>query len=122
MPRYEASTAYGSVVLDSEEVPISFAHVINPYNVSGMELSIRRQYSLTDPARPVDWNDEDGDGQIVWGPVAIPANSEDDIDISAAGLKFGFDSPYYGDEYLAATGDGSVSPGGEIQAVLKPGA
>lgn len=97
---------------------VSTVHVDNKWPTDGGFVLIR-QYGATDPDRPVDWEDPTGLGVVVYGPLNAPTDALTDFDVSALGLVFAFDSPYYGDEYLTATGEGSLPAGGEIQLQLR---
>lgn len=97
---------------------VSTVHVLNNWPVSGGFVVIR-QFSLSDPARPADWDDPGGTGMVVHGPLMAPAGQSTDFDVAALGLVYAVDSPYYGDEYLTASGEGSLPAGGEIQLSLR---
>ena len=97
---------------------VSTVHVHNLWPTDG-EFVLIRQYGATDPERPTDWEDPTGLGVVVHGPVPAQADTQTDIDVSALGLVFAFNSPYYGDEYLTASGAGSLTAGGEIQLQLR---
>ena len=123
MPRYDGGNAdpeyHSSIVVESETSDVTSAHVVNTWPVP-VKFTVRKQFSLRDPARPNDWNDHDGDGQVVWGPVTVPANTEQDVDLSETGIIFKYDSPYYGDEYLGCDGGSAIEAGGEIQMMARP--
>lgn len=97
---------------------VSEAHVDNKWPVDGGFVLIQ-QFSATDPARPDGW---DENGVIVFGPESAPAGVVTDIDLTALGIRYATElSPYYGDEYLTVTGDGTLLPaGGEVQLALQP--
>ncbi|OLT13027.1 hypothetical protein BJF79_03765 [Actinomadura sp. CNU-125] len=97
---------------------VSTVHVDNNWPTDGGFILIR-QFSVTDPERPADWEDPTGLGNVVYGPLTAAADALTDFDVSALGLVFAFDSPYYGDEYLTASGEGSLLAGGEIQLQLR---
>lgn len=97
---------------------VSEAHVDNGWPADG-SFVVLQQYSLSDPARPEEWDDPEGTGVVVHGPVAAPQGVVTDEDLAALGLRFATSlSPYYGDEYLTSTGAGTVPAGGEIQLAL----
>lgn len=117
---YEDNAPCGIVAIYDPENDnaVGSANVDNGWPVPG-GMVVLQQFSASDPARPEEWDDPNGTGVVVHGPIPAAEGVITPVDLTALGLRFATDlSPYYGDEYLTATGDGTVPAGGEIQLAL----